>query len=379
MMRISILVALFSVALLLYLQCIYIVQIPERKTAKLSPIRDIQEVKHFNFQDGRTLSYTDDDSEDDGTDTKSVLFVFPGTPGSRLFRHPDSHEILAQLNKRVRIITFDRFHVGFSSPRIVIPSYLKHARVVGDDTPDHRINEWAHVIGEFADAHNISTFAVAGFSTGAPYALSVARQFPKRVSFVFLISGVIHHSLPITLEKRTTSMFQSFGTNANYNLLYRVLLFAPTWLARYTIKYLSLESFLSSPHSVLQFLKEQSTSSSAEMQLLTDPKWLNMLNDTIIEFYRTTSRGHSDDLIALATLSYERSAFEKLLLDSNLLMPIHIYHGNLDALVDSRVVTQFYRQLQERFRSGNMHLHLLENLGHFATFAHAWREVLSNL
>lgn len=385
MMRISILVALFSVLLLLYLQCIYIVQMPERNTAKLSSIRDIQDVKHFQFKDGRILSYSDDNYEIDALTNDSnsaVLFVFPGTPGSRLFRHPDTRDILAQLNKRVRIITFDRFHVGFSSPRIITPSYLKHVHVIGDDIADHRVHEWAHVIGEFADAHNISKFAVAGFSTGAPYALSVAHRFPNRVSSVFLISGVVHQSLPITLEKRTTSMLHTFGSNARFNLLYRSLLFAPTWLIRYTIKFLSIESYLSAPRPVLGFLRDVSSSNKAESELLSNPNWSAMLTDTIVEFYRNTSRGHSDDLIALATLSYESPAWTKLLSEisnTTSAIPIHVYHGEQDALVDALVVAQVYRQLQHRYGLSNVQLRLLENLGHFSTFAHAWKDVLSNL
>ncbi|MEA3074905.1 MAG: hypothetical protein QOD29_6351 [Alphaproteobacteria bacterium] len=81
------------------------------------------------------------------------------------------------------------------------------ARVIGIDRPGfgistyvkgYRMVDWPADVIEFADALGLNRFAVAGISSGAPYALACARFIPERLKGCAVVSGLP----PLTVVKR---------------------------------------------------------------------------------------------------------------------------------------------------------------------------------
>ena len=112
--------------------------------------------------DGRTLAYADA-GDPDGP----PLFLFHGTPGSRLERDPFGRPSPA------RIITIDRPGYGQSSPH-----------------PGRRLVDWPADVVAVADALGIERFTVMGISGGGPHAVVCAALIPERLHRVGVVCGV---------------------------------------------------------------------------------------------------------------------------------------------------------------------------------------------
>ena len=105
-----------------------------------------------------------------GTPRGSPVFVFHGTPGTRLQVSFDQKAITAS---GVRFIAPDRPGYGHST--------LQRGRTLAD---------WASDVVTLADHLDIGQFAVAGVSGGGPHALVCARHLGDRVSAVGIVSGI---------------------------------------------------------------------------------------------------------------------------------------------------------------------------------------------
>jgi pimeloyl-ACP methyl ester carboxylesterase len=112
--------------------------------------------------DGRTIAYAQS-----GTPDGPPLFLFHGTPGSRLEHDPFGRPPLA------RIITIDRPGYGQSSP-----------------FPGRRLIDWPADVVAVADALGIERFTVMGISGGGPHAVVCAALIPHRVLRVGVVCGV---------------------------------------------------------------------------------------------------------------------------------------------------------------------------------------------
>lgn len=98
------------------------------------------------------------------------MFVFHGTPGSRLQVSFDEKAIAAT---RVRFIAPDRPGYGLSA--------FQRGR---------RLADWASDMSHLADHLQIDGFSVVGISGGGPYAAACARFLPDRVRALGIVSGV---------------------------------------------------------------------------------------------------------------------------------------------------------------------------------------------
>ena len=116
--------------------------------------------------DGRTLAY-----ETYGDEDGAPLVFHHGTPGS--------HVLGAVLSEPAR----DR------GVRVVAPSRPGYAG--SDPNPDGETASWADDCEALADALDLRSFAVAGFSGGGPYALGVAAELPERVTGVGLVGSPV--------------------------------------------------------------------------------------------------------------------------------------------------------------------------------------------
>src|SRR5580704_16172425 len=119
----------------------------------------------MDLPDGRELAWIEL-----GDPKDRAVFVFHGTPGSRL---QVSFDELAINAARVRFIAVDRPGYGHSAFQRV-----------------RRLADWASDISCLADHLHVDRFSVVGISGGGPHAAACARFLPDRVSGAGIVSGV---------------------------------------------------------------------------------------------------------------------------------------------------------------------------------------------
>ncbi len=101
------------------------------------------------------------------------------------------------------------FH-GWPSSRLEAAIYNEAARkvgarVIGIDRPGfglstfkkgYRIIDWPRDVTEFADGLGLDRFAVAGISSGCPYALACANMIPERLTACAVVGGLAPLKVP---------------------------------------------------------------------------------------------------------------------------------------------------------------------------------------
>jgi pimeloyl-ACP methyl ester carboxylesterase len=118
-----------------------------------------------HLRDGRDLGHAEY-----GDPCGHPVFIFHGSPGSRLQRPPDA-SIASELG--VRLITIDRPGYGLS-----------------DFQPHRTLLDWPCDVAELADALHLDRFGVIGLSGGGPYVLACAYSMPERLTSAIVISGM---------------------------------------------------------------------------------------------------------------------------------------------------------------------------------------------
>lgn len=114
--------------------------------------------------DGRRLSYAEY-----GRPNGTPIFLFHGTPGSRLFGRLGHN---AAADRNVRLIVPDRPGFGRST--------FQKGRTIGD---------WPADVVALADALGIEKFGVIGVSGGGPFAAACALKIPERLIGTGLVSA----------------------------------------------------------------------------------------------------------------------------------------------------------------------------------------------
>jgi pimeloyl-ACP methyl ester carboxylesterase len=120
---------------------------------------------------GRRLAFTDI-----GEPGWFCALFFHGAPMSRLHLAYLEGRWLAE---RIRVVSPDRPAYGRSSPQ-----------------PGRSLADWPSDIAALADALGIDRFAVAGHSSGGPYAVACASLLPRRVSAGIVLDGVTDMAWP---------------------------------------------------------------------------------------------------------------------------------------------------------------------------------------
>jgi len=125
--------------------------------------------KTLQLSDGRTLAYLES-----GDPKGFPVFFFHGAPGSRL-----DGLIFDELNQQlgIRMITLDRPGYGLS-----------------DFQENRTYLDWPDDVVDLADHLTIDRFAVLGWSTGGPYAATVAHKIPQRLTVVGIVAGECPYS-----------------------------------------------------------------------------------------------------------------------------------------------------------------------------------------
>lgn len=154
------------------------------------------DLETIELPDGRTLAYATFGREDG-----SPLVFHHGTPGSAQLG-----ALLSYVGRRQGV-------------RVIAPSRPGYGR--SDPHPEGTLETWADDCRQLADALGLESFAVAGFSGGGPYALSVADQLAERVT----AAGVVSAPVP-----ESAGVFESI---ARFPRLLGVAFRCSEWLARY--------------------------------------------------------------------------------------------------------------------------------------------------
>ncbi len=215
----------------------------------------------IKLPDGRSLAFAEY-----GDPKGSPIFLFHGTPGSRLFRHPDE-SIITSMN--VRLITPERPGFGLS-----------------DFQQDRKILDWPDDLLVLADTLGLASFGIIGYSGGGPHAAACALRIPSRLSGAVMVSS--------------PSPLNTSDTMAGMVWLNRVLF----GLARdsYALAKLSWwvmnAAYSRNPNAFMDFLADLSPES--ERVNLRKPDIRAMLIEDFAEAHRTGINGAAWEIMLLA-------------------------------------------------------------------------------
>jgi len=159
--------------------------------------------QQIQLQNGRHLGYAEY-----GDLHGKPVFYLHGTPGSRLYRHPDP-AIIDSLG--IRLITIDRPGYGLSDPQ-----------------PKRTLLDWPDDVAALADALRIDRFAVVGASGGGPYVAACAYKIPDRLTRVAMVSSGGPIDAPGAEEGLASGRRSGFWVVKNAPWLLRPLI----WLLR---------------------------------------------------------------------------------------------------------------------------------------------------
>ena len=281
--------------------------------------------KQIRLSDGRLLAY----AEYGDPQGKPVIF-FHGTPGSRLFHHPDES---IPLSLGVRVITPDRPGFGLSDSKV-----------------GRTLLDWPDDVVQLADTLNIDRFAVAGISGGGSYVTACALKIPHRLTRAALISSIA----PLSAPEATVGMMW------RNRLLFSLASHSPT-LAALSWWLMNL-AYHRNPDQFFNI--EAGLTSQSERELLKQPDVKSLLIQDYAEAVHDGISGVASEMVLLAHPWGFRL--------EDIHMEIHLWHGAEDV----RTPITMGRYLANTIP--NCRACFLAEEGHGVIYHH-WREILSAL
>ncbi len=254
----------------------------------------------FTLPDGRRLGYTEL-GDPDGF----PLFIFHGTPGSRLAHGPD--EPVARI-PGLRIIMTDRPGYGLSDPQ-----------------PKRTLLDWPDDVAALADHLDFRRFAVAGGSGGGPHAAACAYKLPDRVSVAILFSS------PAPANFAGAAKGLSMG-----NLVSVVVSKYAPWLRRMLMnRYRKI--FLKNPEGYIDAIAAQM--SACDRQIMQQPEIRERIKADLREAYRQGVEGHIRD--SQLVMTSRGWGFDL----SQITVPVHVWYGEQDRLVTKAMAQYLVRTI----------------------------------
>ena len=253
------------------------------------------------------------------------LFLFHGTPGSRL----GLHYVDGPAKERgVRVVCPDRPGVGRSDPH-----------------PGRTIPGYADDVNALADALGFGRFAVLGYSGGAPYALACGAKLPERVSAVGTMAGAGPHDRPGSREGCSKSDLMLLDLSLRRPFLARLAMFGWAKVARFapSVALKGLAEDASEPDR--RFLEEGVRErGAAEVMSL------------FAEVFRQGSGG--------VVLDYRLHGQPWGFSFEEVSVPVHLWHGEEDLVVPMHHAEDVASRLPDA------RVHKLEDTGHFSIQQH---------
>jgi pimeloyl-ACP methyl ester carboxylesterase len=279
----------------------------------------------IRLRDGRRLAYAEY-----GDPQGKPIFFFHGTPGSRLFHHPDNS---VAASAGARIIAVDRPGFGRS-----------------DFKPGRTLLDWPSDVVQLADVLNMERFAVMGYSGGGPYAAVCAYSIPDRLTAAGLVSSIA----PLDTPEMTRGMH---GLGHMFFSLERHL---PP-LARMGCR-LMCSTWRNNPDLYFK-AQVNGLRDSKEVQTLL-PMMKAMLTDDLLEAIREGTQGITWDLEILA----QPWGFQIHTISTD----VFLWHGEND--------TQAPLAMGKRLAGAIPHCRatFFPGEGHWAIYSH-WQEILTAL
>jgi pimeloyl-ACP methyl ester carboxylesterase len=253
------------------------------------------------------------------------LFLFHGTPGSRL----GLHYVDGPAKERgVRVVCPDRPGVGRSDPH-----------------PERTIPGYADDVSALADALGFEQFAVLGYSGGAPYALACGARLPERVSAVGIAAGAGPHDRPGSREGCSKSDLMLLDLSLRRPFLARLTMFGWAKVARFapSVALKSLAEDASEPDSRFLEAELQERGAAEVMSLFA-------------EVFRQGGGG-----VVLEYKLYGQPWGFSL---EEVSVPVHLWHGEEDLVVPMHHAEDLAARLPDAKS------HTLEGTGHFSIQQH---------
>lgn len=243
-------------------------------------------VAALTLRDGRNLTYATY-----GDPSGMPIFLFHGSPGSRLDRPPDQ-SILTTLG--ARLIVPDRPGYGRSTFR------------------KGQLLDWPGDVAQLADALGFVRFAVVGISGGGPFALACAHQLLGRVTSVTLVAGIAPPEAPDYWQ----------GMDAFDTLELRAAKYLPFSLLSWAYA-TQVHAFLRDPSAYIANLAEHYP--QADRAILGDPAIQAIFAESIAEAYRQGARAHVwDDKLFTHPWGFRLA---------DIPTPVRIWQGDADVIV----------------------------------------------
>lgn len=211
--------------------------------------------QRLRLLDGRSLGYAEY-----GDPGGVPVFVFHGTPGSRLER-PADDTFATQMG--IRLVVPERPGYGLSD--------YQHNRTLLD---------WPADVAALATALHIERFALVGISGGGAFAAACAYAMPDRLTRVALVSSVAPITIPGAFDGMAplSRLEMALDHHAPWPLL-RLLYGLESRAVRYQ------------PRRALAQVGR--IVSRADRAILADPSLQTLLIESLAEAYRMGSRGYA--------------------------------------------------------------------------------------
>jgi len=249
--------------------------------------------------DGRRLAY-----RAFGPTSGRPLLYFHGTPASKHNWYL-GHDAEALVRLGIRAFAIDRPGIGGSEPQ-----------------PGRTLLSWADDVAAFADALELPTFSVLGYSCGAPYAWACAMRLPTRVTDVVIVSGMVDITHPD---------LAAFPPRPNLQVL--TMAAQRPWLSRLVYRIMGATAKLLPGPMVRQ---ASASMPEADRATIRDPEvaraFLAMLGET---FAQGPAGAQVDSALVASAWGFD---------PADVRVPVRMWHGD----ADENVPVEMARHLAER-------------------------------
>lgn len=281
----------------------------------------------MTLKDGRKLGY-----HEYGRNGGTPVFLFHGTPGSRLWFKEDDE---TALELDIHLITTDRPGYGIS-----------------DEKTDRTLLDWVDDIEQLADFLKIDLFSVVGVSGGGPYTAACAFKIPHRLYF----AGMVASGCPFENGKAPKDMCRE-------NRIAFFLSRRAPWLMNAIAK-VQKKLMEEKPEKFINSMKKQNKHLCEwDRQFISTDEQIQGVMMHLSEAYR---------------VSVKESVRESRLLSrpwgfplEEITVPVHIWHGTEDTLAPFSGMKKVSGDIP-----GSV-FHAVKGAGHFLTDdENTWRGIL---
>lgn len=284
----------------------------------------------FLLPDGRQLGYAEYGKPDG-----FPVFLFHGTPGSRLWFMEDDAEAHAL---GVRLIATDRPGYGLSDPK-----------------PGRSILDYPKDIEALADGLGIERFSLIGASGGSVYAAACAYALPEKVVTAGLVAGISQFEKGKPPKEMCSENRSAFFLSRYF-----------PWLIRYSLNS-GRKLMHTKPEKYIQAVQSQVKHlCSFDREIIQRESSGKHLLMHMQEAFRQNVRESATEPALLA----RPWGFDC----RDIRAPVQIWHGTEDTLAPFEPMKEMARQLQA------CQTHFIEGMGHFLDGdPEIWKQILQSV